>query len=140
MMGEGRFASRVARSLHAGLAAEIEKVYRNRCPCCNKVMRRARKAQLRYRVPRDHPTVAHDEPTGGGGNPEVWVYACQACNHEQGQLTFRQWAGHLAYVGDERAARVEALADRIDAWCEETGTPKVLERKKRRPTPWISAA
>ena len=128
------------RSITAGLAEEVQQVYGNRCPCCNRVMVRHRPSKIRWKVPRDHPTVAHDIATGSGGNPVVWVYACNACNAEQGSLSFEEWGRHLAYFKDERAPRVLALAAFVAEWCETNDVPRMLEKKRRRPTPWISAA
>lgn len=113
-MGTG-LLNKELRTYHCRLANDVQKELGHRCPCCNNVMRRSRKASGENY--RDRPTVAHDHPQGFGGNPEVWVWACNACNMEQGRLTFRQWACTLLQRGEiEKGERVGRLADFIDQW------------------------
>lgn len=124
----------------ARLHEAVEALHGSRCPCCDKIMVRHRRSQTRWRVPRDHPTVAHDVATGCGGNPDVWVYTCLACNAAQGILSFEEWARHLAYYGDKRAERVDKLARFIIQWCEERDIPRRIGKKDRRPVAWHSLA
>lgn len=131
-------ASLKRRMLTAGLAEEVQELHGNRCPCCNRVMVKHRASKTRWKVPSDHPTAAHDIATGHGGNPVVWVFACNRCNLEQGTRTFEQWARHLAYYGDERAPLVAALATFIDDWCARNGVKRKVERKDRRSEAWHS--
>lgn len=128
------------RAVTLGLHEEAQEVYGNRCPCCDRVMVKHRPNKTRWKVPSDHPTVAHDVATGHGGNPAVWVYTCAACNRAQGTLTFEQWGRNLAYFKDERAERVRRLAKMINDWRAEHEVPAMVASKKRRPTPWHSAA
>lgn len=102
------------RTFHCDLADEVQAEHRSRCPCCARPMVRSKNRKGKADQRRDVRTVAHDKPVSYGGDHAVWVFTCLECNHQQGTLTFRQWARRLSLHGDSRAAAVAALADRID--------------------------
>jgi hypothetical protein len=110
------FENREMRTFFNGLATEVQTIHGNRCPCCLSPMVKPRKNNDANRRRRDKITVAHDRPVGFGGNQESWVYACQGCNTDQMNRTFRAWSFDLRRTGDRRADLVSALADRIDAY------------------------
>lgn len=113
------FFNHVLRVHHNVLATRMQLIYRMRCPCCRHPMVTPRKKNITSVKRRDRMTVAHDRAVGLGGDDEVWVFACQGCNSEQGSRTFRMWASVLERAQDRRAAFVAELADHIDAYLKE---------------------
>lgn len=99
------------------VANKVRELHGQRCPCCGAEMTR-RRASRRGSSERQL-TVAHDEPEFRRVDEGRYVFACEACNADQRQLTFRMWAGTLKAYGDARAPRVEALANEIDRLVEE---------------------
>lgn len=110
-----RFVNRDMRIYHGRFADEVDHEHRGRCPCCGHPMVRPRRDNPTNSRRRDRRSIAHNEPVGYGGDPTVWVYACQGCNADQGTLSFRAWSFQLHRRSDARAGAVAALADRIEA-------------------------
>lgn len=113
------FVNQYLRVHHAELADRARRIYRDRCPCCLNPMVNPRRNNVANVKRRDRQTVAHNVPTGYGGDDTIWVYACNGCNYDQGQLTFRQWSIALKYREDKRAPNVAALADIVEAYLRE---------------------
>ena len=112
------YPNHYVRMYHNQLADIVALEHRYRCPCCGHTMVTPRRDTPANNRRRDLRTVAHDKPVGFGGDPRIWVYACQGCNTNQAGLSFRSWSLLLRHRGDRRAAAVAALADRIDNFLE----------------------
>lgn len=110
------FANKDLKRFHSKLADSVWQAHGQRCPCCRYPMLTPRKHNALNIRRRDRITVAHDRPVGFGGDATVWVFACQGCNSDQGNRTFRGWSIVLEREGDRRAAFVADLADRIDIY------------------------
>lgn len=98
-----------------------------KCPCCRTPMYRGRKGKKLHHL-RETPTMAHDVAVAYGGNPAVWLYACAACNSEQGARSFEQWAQALHERKDRRADHVDKVATFVADWCQRHGVSRLLRR------------
>ena len=107
------------RTFENKLAERVRAEHGSRCPCCGHPMVQPRKSNLVAKKRRDRITVAHNWPVGFGGDPTIWVYACNGCNNDQKGQTFRAWSQGLARAEDPRADRVAALADIVDDFVKE---------------------
>lgn len=113
------FLNHVLRVHHNELATRVQLLHGSRCPCCRYPMVSPRRKNAASVKRRDRMTVAHDRAVGFGGSDEVWVYACQGCNSDQGVRSFRQWSHVLERLADRRAVFVAELADVVDAYLKE---------------------
>lgn len=111
--------NRALRTHYNELATQVQITHGSRCPCCGHPMVNPRKSNTANQKRRDRMTVAHNVPVGRGGNDTIWVYACNGCNNDQGQLTFRQWSLALKFKEDRRAPLVAALADIVETYLRE---------------------
>lgn len=110
------YFNQALRIHHNELATQVRAIHGSRCPCCGHPMVNPRRNNIQNQRRRDRQTVAHNVPVG---NDTVWVYACNGCNYDQGQLTFRQWSLALKFKDDRRAPLVAALADIVETYLRE---------------------
>lgn len=118
------WTTKYLKSQHSHLAHIVGEMNGSRCPCCKHPMVTPRKKNLANVQRRDRKTVAHNAATSFGGDDTVWVYACNGCNNDQGNRTFRSWSQHLDRLGDPRAANVRQLAAIVETYIDTHRGPR----------------
>jgi len=92
-----------------------ERKWRNRCPCCDRVMSQHPPKKGRP-TPSTHKTRGHVASVARGNDPRHWFWQCHKCNNEMGWLSISAWARMLILANDPRAELVAAMAQFFHDW------------------------
>lgn len=92
-----------------------ERRWRNRCPCCSRVMTKTVDKPGKTQ-PGTMRTRGHDRAVAHGGDNWAWLFICRKCNEQQGWLSFAAWCRLLILRGDPRAEAVAEVARLCGEW------------------------